>query len=170
MKESTRAGPAPYRTTTPDGSTSPAAAVPIDEKMPAPITAPIASMIRSPAPMTRFSPEWSMSAMSAAIGLRWKSCDILRPGLYPTDHRAPAAARIAGRAMRRSGRPGEPERRVVGAHGEPALWVEGEPDKTGSGEHEFRLPRPQPIQPARSRERFHDEQGAGRIECETLRP
>src|SRR5688572_27027256 len=72
MKESTRAGPAPYRTTTPFGSTSPAAAVPIDEKMPAPMTAPMASMIRSPAPMTRFK-DLSLSASSSVIGLRANS-------------------------------------------------------------------------------------------------
>ncbi len=51
-----------------------AAAEPIDPKMPAPITAPIASMIRSPAPNARFSAlGCSPSATSAAIGFREKS-------------------------------------------------------------------------------------------------
>ena len=39
----------------PLGATWPAAAVPIAPKIPAPMTAPIASMIRSPAPSTRLS-------------------------------------------------------------------------------------------------------------------
>jgi hypothetical protein len=49
--------------------------VPIAPKMPAPITAPIASMIRSPAPRTRFSDrdESASSTTRSAIGLRWKS-------------------------------------------------------------------------------------------------
>jgi hypothetical protein len=55
MKLITSAGPAPYRTTSPVARISPAAAVPIDEKMPAPMTAPMASMTRSPAPSARFS-------------------------------------------------------------------------------------------------------------------
>jgi hypothetical protein len=43
--------------------------------MPAPMTAPIASMIKSPGPMTRFSPD-SPSGTSAAIGFRWNSWDM----------------------------------------------------------------------------------------------
>src|SRR5687768_5238153 len=80
MNENTSAGPAPYRTTTPLGRISPAAAVPIDEKMPAPITAPIASITRSPAPITRVreAGPLSISPISAAIGLRWNSCDTRR--------------------------------------------------------------------------------------------
>jgi hypothetical protein len=49
--------------------------VPIDEKIPAPMTAPIASMIRSPAPMTRFS-DVSVSASSSEIGFLPNSCDM----------------------------------------------------------------------------------------------
>jgi hypothetical protein len=33
--------------------------------------------------------------MSAAIGLRWKSWDIRRPGLYPTDHSKSLASAFA---------------------------------------------------------------------------
>src|SRR5262245_7725584 len=40
--------------------------------MPAPMTAPMASMIRSPAPRTRFSP-LSLSASSSVIGFRANS-------------------------------------------------------------------------------------------------
>jgi hypothetical protein len=72
MKEKISAGPAPYRTTSPFGSISPAAAVPMDEKIPAPITAPMASMMRSPAPSTRFN-VWAPSGSSSEIGLRRKS-------------------------------------------------------------------------------------------------
>ena len=58
----------------PLGNVSPAAAVPIEEKMPAPITAPIASMIKSPAPSSRRRPLGSSPpASKAAIGLREKS-------------------------------------------------------------------------------------------------
>src|SRR3954452_15193130 len=43
-------------------------------KIPAPMTAPIASMIRSPAPSSRFSAfGWSPSSTSSAIGFRAKS-------------------------------------------------------------------------------------------------
>src|SRR5215218_8917663 len=73
MKENTSAGPAPKRMTTPSGPTCPAAAVPIAPKMPAPLTAPMASITRSPAPSSRFSAlGWSPSATSSAIGLRAK--------------------------------------------------------------------------------------------------
>src|SRR5215218_4793201 len=73
MKENTSAGPAPKRMTTPSGPTCPAAAVPIAPKMPAPMTAPIASITRSPAPSSRFSAlGWSPSATSSAMGLRAK--------------------------------------------------------------------------------------------------
>src|SRR5262245_44102158 len=69
MNESTSAGPAPYLTISPDGSVSPAAAVPIDEKIPAPITAPMESITRSPTPRARFRPPWfSVSAIRSAIG------------------------------------------------------------------------------------------------------
>src|SRR3954468_4030592 len=67
------AGPAPRRITSPFGPTCPAAAEPIEPKMPAPMTAPIASMIRSPAPNARFRLfGFPSSAMSAEIGLREK--------------------------------------------------------------------------------------------------
>ena len=49
--------------TVPSGATCPAAAVPMAPKMPAPITAPIASMTRSPAPSTRLSARGSFSSM-----------------------------------------------------------------------------------------------------------
>jgi len=54
MNENTSAGPAPWRITSPFAPICPAAAVPMAPKIPAPMTAPIASMMRSPAPMTRF--------------------------------------------------------------------------------------------------------------------
>ena len=72
MKERMSAGPAPYRTTSPLGRTSPAAAVPMDEKMPAPMTAPMASMIRSPAPSTRFS-VCALSGSKSEMALRRNS-------------------------------------------------------------------------------------------------
>src|SRR3954462_5569217 len=74
MNEMTSAGPAPTRIPPPFGPNCPAAAEPIDPKIPAPITAPIASMIRSPAPSDRFS-EFGCpsSAIRSAIGLRAKS-------------------------------------------------------------------------------------------------
>src|SRR3954469_13679719 len=69
-----RAGPAPLRTTLPAASVCPAAAVPMAPKIPAPMTAPIASMIRSPAPRARFNPlGFSASSTSSAIGFRAKS-------------------------------------------------------------------------------------------------
>ena len=65
------AGPAPTRMTSPFGPICPAAAEPIEPKIPAPITAPIASMIRSPAPSARFSAlGMSASAIRSAIGFR----------------------------------------------------------------------------------------------------
>src|SRR5437762_4106887 len=80
-KERTRAGPAPARTMFPAASYCPAAAVPIAPKIPAPMTAPIASMMRSPAPSTRFSECGVSSSLtrSSAIGLRWNSCRTLPP-------------------------------------------------------------------------------------------
>src|ERR1700712_5372011 len=64
--------------TWPAASVCPAAAVPMAPKMPAPITAPMASMIRSPAPNARLSAlGWSPSITSSAIGLRAKS-DFIR--------------------------------------------------------------------------------------------
>src|SRR5438105_9619097 len=78
-KENTRAGPAPARSMLPAASYCPAAAVPIAPKIPAPITAPIASMMRSPAPRTRLSDCGVSSSLtrSSAIGLRLKSCRTL---------------------------------------------------------------------------------------------
>jgi hypothetical protein len=73
MKEKTSAGPAPWRITSPFGPICPAAAVPMAPKIPAPMTAPIASMIRSPAPITRFRPLSPPSGMSSAIGFRLNS-------------------------------------------------------------------------------------------------
>ena len=65
------AGPAPFLITSPFGASCPAAAVPIAPKIPAPITAPIASMIRSPAPSVRFKLCAPVaSSTSAAIGFR----------------------------------------------------------------------------------------------------
>ena len=58
----------------PIGPTCPAAAVPMAPKMPAPMTAPMASMTRSPAPSTRLS-DRDVSASSttrSAMGLRRK--------------------------------------------------------------------------------------------------
>src|SRR5258705_9079425 len=60
----------------PAASYCPAAAVPIAPKIPAPMTAPIASMMRSPAPRTRLSDCGVSSSLtrSSAIGFRLKSC------------------------------------------------------------------------------------------------
>ena len=75
MNEKTRAGPAPRRMTSPWGPTWPAAAVPIAPKMPAPITAPMASMMRSPAPSVRFScPSTCWLSSRSAMGFRRKTC------------------------------------------------------------------------------------------------
>src|SRR5882757_1968475 len=64
--------------TSPLGPSWPAAAVPIAPKMPAPITAPMASMIRSPAPSSRFSAfGWFPSINSSDIGFRARS-DFIR--------------------------------------------------------------------------------------------
>src|SRR3954468_17217681 len=81
MNENTSAGPAPDRTTSPFGPICPAAAVPIAPKIPAPITAPIASMIRSPAPITRLS-ACSPSGIRSAMGLRRNNW-LMREGFYP---------------------------------------------------------------------------------------
>src|SRR5437879_6242979 len=63
----------------PAASYCPAAAVPIAPKIPAPMTAPIASIMRSPAPRTRRSDCGVSSSLtrSSAIGLRLKSCRTL---------------------------------------------------------------------------------------------
>src|SRR5690242_4856839 len=63
----------------PAASVCPAAAVPIAPKIPAPMTAPIASMMRSPAPRTRLSDCGVSSSLtrSSAIGLRLNSCRTL---------------------------------------------------------------------------------------------
>src|SRR5580698_7405790 len=71
MNENTIAGPAPVRMMCPAASNSPAAAVPIEPKIPAPITAPIDSMIRSPAPSARRRTP-SPSGTIWAMGLRSK--------------------------------------------------------------------------------------------------
>src|SRR5262245_62878672 len=69
------AGPAPYRMTSPLGPVWPAAAVPMAPKMPAPMTAPIASMTRSPAPNTRLRERASSpGGCSSEIGLRANRC------------------------------------------------------------------------------------------------
>src|SRR5712692_11415396 len=71
--------------TAPSAPTCPAAAVPIAPKIPAPMTAPIASMMRSPAPSTRLSDCGVSSSLtrSSAIGLRLKSCRTLSlPSVY----------------------------------------------------------------------------------------
>src|SRR5256885_16729750 len=87
-KENTSAGPAPARTMCPAASYWPAAAVPIAPKIPAPITAPIASMMRSPAPSARFRAyRLSPSTTSSAIGLRAKSC-LDKQGRQHERHRA----------------------------------------------------------------------------------
>ena len=65
----------------PFGPICPAAAEPIEPKMPAPITAPIANMIRSPAPRDRFSaPGCSVSATRSLMGLRENRDDIAACG------------------------------------------------------------------------------------------
>src|SRR5947209_19609772 len=80
MNETTSAGPAPTRITSPFGPNCPAAAEPIEPKIPAPMTAPIASMIRSPAPSSRLRElGCSPSATSSAIGFRAKSDFIGNP-------------------------------------------------------------------------------------------
>src|SRR5207248_7686088 len=73
--DKTSAGPAPLRTRCPAASYCPAAAVPMAPKIPAPITAPMPSMMRSPAPKARLRAYGlSPSTSSSAIGLRRKSC------------------------------------------------------------------------------------------------
>src|SRR5512132_1148548 len=65
----------------------------MEEKIPAPITAPIASMMRSPGPSTRLRPFGSSpSAISSAMGFRANSDRIISGGIkvYPgalTGHR-----------------------------------------------------------------------------------
>ena len=96
INDNTNAGPAPSLTTSPLGRTSPAAAVPIDEKMPAPITAPIASMIKSNGPNSRRSPFGSsVSATRSAIGLRENS------DLNTRDGMTIEAARVNDKALPR---------------------------------------------------------------------
>src|SRR5438105_3761386 len=88
MKEKTSAGPAPRRITSPVGPTCPAAAVPIAPKIPAPMTAPMASMIRSPAPITRLREFSPPSGIRSAMGFLRKSWfidpRILSYGLHGT--------------------------------------------------------------------------------------
>jgi hypothetical protein len=91
-----RAGPAPYRTTSPVAVTSPAAAVPRVEKMPAPITAPIERLMRSRGPRVRYMPPSAATAM----GFLAKS-DVIGGGNYP----------VTGGAVRvGSGRPARCQR------------------------------------------------------------
>src|SRR5437867_4218069 len=72
--------------TSPLGPVCPAAAVPMAPKMPAPITAPMASMMRSPAPNTRFRACGPVeSGCNSAIGFRANSCD-MRWELDHEDH------------------------------------------------------------------------------------
>src|SRR6476469_11021781 len=86
---------------TPSGPTCPAAAVPIAPKMPAPMTAPMASMIRSPAPNARRRPfGFSPSARSAAIGLREKKPDMIRGNWDWTGAGPPEIKRRRGRRSR----------------------------------------------------------------------
>jgi hypothetical protein len=69
----------------PFGPICPAAAEPIEPKMPAPMTAPIANMIRSPAPNARLSAlGLSPSLISSAIGFREKRFGMSRFGYRAT--------------------------------------------------------------------------------------
>src|SRR5512144_1955245 len=70
MNEKTIAGPAPGR------SGSPAMAVPVVAKIPAPIVAPTPRAVRCHLLRERLSPVCSASGISSAIGLRVKSCCI----------------------------------------------------------------------------------------------
>src|SRR5438067_2051884 len=141
MNENTSAGPATTRMISPFGPSCPAAAVPIAPKIPAPITAPIASMIKSPAPSVRLrlcAPV--ASSTSAAIGFRWNSCDICGRGLYFVLPRGRQAIRG-----------------LVGCDDEHAVERERDADQTGARQHELgRRIGAEPVQPARSGERLDD--------------
>src|ERR1035437_2747594 len=81
MNETISAGPAPYRMmVTPSGPTCPAAAVPSVEKIPAPMTAPILNITRSPTPSSRRRPLVSLSAIRSAMGFLPKRVFIARMG------------------------------------------------------------------------------------------
>src|ERR1019366_3416792 len=55
-------------TVTPSGPSCPAAAVPSVEKIPAPMTAPILNITKSPTPSSRRRPLVSLSAINSAMG------------------------------------------------------------------------------------------------------
>src|SRR5690349_4738787 len=91
----TSAGPAPLRMMWPAASVSPAAAVPIAPNIPAPITAPIASMMRSPAPSARLSAlGCSPSTNNSEIGFREK-----REGMKEWRERDSSVIRSAARDL-----------------------------------------------------------------------
>src|SRR5215470_6705420 len=59
---------------------------------------------------------------------------------------------------------------LIRAHDEPAFWTERQPNEPRSREHELGIRlRRQPVDTARTRERFHNEQHAVRVEPQALR-
>src|SRR3954465_5287019 len=106
------AGPAPTRITSPLGPNCPAAADPIEPKIPAPITAPMASITRSTAVSERFRLfGWPSSASSAEIGFRAKS-DFIRSSRrvgpesdeQRSQHERDGAEQLDQHVQRRAGR------------------------------------------------------------------
>src|SRR5262245_59495973 len=128
----------------PFGPTCPAAAVPIAPKMPAPITAPIASMIKSPAPSTRLSDCVDPSpASNSAIGLRAN-----RSAIYPL---SPASLSEAVDTVARR-------------DDEPALGAGREADQPRAADDTRAAVIVQTIDATRSRERLDDVKIARRVE------
>src|SRR5688500_3896622 len=126
--------------------------------MPAPMTAPMASMIRSPAPSTRLSdcPCRSCSSTRASMGLVRNNCM----------RRTISAAAAHRHGQRPQG---------VGARDHhAAIRIEGEADDSAGREYLFlnRIVVDQIVSPdpGLSRQRFDDIQAALRVEREALRP
>src|SRR5262245_14422421 len=115
--------------------------------MPAPITAPIASMTRSPAPSTRLSDcDVPSPARSSAIGLRAKMVDICAASLPEA---IDAVARRDNELTRRAEREADQPR--AGGHERAAFDVDA-------------------VDACRSGERFDDVQRARGVERQALRP
>ena len=127
------------------------------------MTAPIASITRSPAPSTRLS-ERSPSTVSSAIGLRRKSC-VMELEII---QRRPGGQRARRAAARRGGRPCRSMRA-------PVRRVDRTPDPmsdppTTSCSGRWLLTQLEAIHPACTGEGLDDVEPAVRVERETLRP
>src|SRR5712691_2339130 len=129
--------------TSPFGPVCPAAAVPMAPKMPAPITAPMASMMRSPAPNTRFSACGPVeSGCSSAIGLRANSCDMWRWLVVSGWWLVEPVSRFVGRDDELAARPERDanERRTRDDRRERPIGLETmQPAGTGERVHDIQL-------------------------------